>query len=164
MENQFCNYEISLALKELGFDEKCLAYHTSPNQNEIYLDKDGEKTRFCLLSEKISGELTGHGSVRNSLFQWLLDNDKTYGELYTLAHSVTVPLYQQAIDWFRIKHNIHLDIYSIGYADSSIPDYTCDIWDNRDGKGIYVPSIIFSEYEECRLYAIRRGITILKGN
>ena len=113
MEKQFVTYEIALKLKELGFDEECLAYYTSPSQNEVYLDKDGEKTRFCLLSRKISGELKGQGSVRNYLFQWLLDNDKTSGELHTLAHSVTAPLWQQVIDWFIDKYDIHISLEPI---------------------------------------------------
>lgn len=34
MENQFCSYEIALKLKELGFDEKCVAsYYTYDIKN-----------------------------------------------------------------------------------------------------------------------------------
>lgn len=37
-KNQFCNYEIAVKLKELGFDEKCLAaYNLRTGELETYL-------------------------------------------------------------------------------------------------------------------------------
>lgn len=111
MKEQFVTYEIALALKELGFNEPCLAYYTTGN--DVTLNKDGNPTNFVLLSEKLRGELVGHGSVKNELFKWLKDNDRTNGELYTLSESITAPLWQQAIDWFREKHNLSIDIYTI---------------------------------------------------
>lgn len=162
MENLFCSYEIALELKELGFDEECLGYYTSPRQNEIYTNKNGEKTRFCLLSSKMKGELVGHGSVRNSLFQWLLDNDRTSGELYILAHSITAPLYSQAIDWFREKHNIHIEVLAIGFEDSSIPEYIYQITDNRM-EVIYIDcGMSYRTYEEAREDGILKSITLLQ--
>ena len=84
IKEQFVGYEISLKLKELGFDEECLAYYT----------KDKE---FILLSAKKRGELVGHGSVRNALFKYLKENDRTYGELFTLSNSIAAPLWQQCL-------------------------------------------------------------------
>jgi hypothetical protein len=104
MNNEFISYEQALALKELGFEESCLGYYTTGN--DVTLDKDGNKTNFVLLSAKLRGELVGHGYVRNSLFKWLKENDKTSGELYTLSNSVTAPLYQQAFRWLYQKLSI----------------------------------------------------------
>lgn len=151
MNKQFVTYEIALAVKELGFDEECLAYYS---KEAIYRDKDYNKTNFVLLSAKKRGELVGHGSIRNYLFQWLLDNNRTYGELHTLSQSVTAPLWQQVIDWFREKYNYF--IYII----------------HREGKyGWKIDSnicyedfsaIIYSTYEEAREAAILKAIEIIK--
>ena len=107
INKQFVTYEIALKLKELGFDEECLAYYS---KEAVYADIDYNKTNFVLLSSKKMGELVGHGSVNNSLFKWLKENDKTSGELYTLSESVTAPLWQQVIDFLREKYNITVEI------------------------------------------------------
>ena len=101
MREQFATQEIATRLKELGFDESCLAYYTT--RNDVTLDKDGNKTNFALLSRKVRGELAGHGSCKNSLFNWLKENDKTSGELYTLSNSVAAPLWLQVLLVYWMK-------------------------------------------------------------
>ena len=129
MKEQFVTYEIASELKELGFDEECLAYYTTGN--EVTLDRDGNKTNFVLLSEKIRGELSGHGSCKNSLFNWLRDNDKTCGELAVLSNSVSAPFWQQVIDWFREKHNMYIEITYEGGLQKDTSLYSFQIWSNQ---------------------------------
>jgi hypothetical protein len=40
MKNEFCTYEQSLALKELGFDEPCFSYYTEEGLIKIYHQSD----------------------------------------------------------------------------------------------------------------------------
>lgn len=108
MEKQFASKEISIKLKELGFDEECLAYYITTQP--ITLDRDGKLTDFVLLSAKLRGELVGHGSVSNTLFKYLKDHDLSHGELYTLSNSVTAPLWQQVLNWFEKEHQIYISI------------------------------------------------------
>lgn len=105
--NEFVTQEIAIKLKELGFDEECFAYYC---KEAIYLDHMGNRTNLVLLTEKIRGELSGHGAIKNSLFKWLLDSDTTWGELHTLSQSATAPLWQQAIIWLLDKHNINITL------------------------------------------------------
>jgi hypothetical protein len=77
MKNQFSTYEIALALKELGFDKKCLGYY----HNQV-------EPSFC-------NNLDRGNSVTNSESRYIL-----------YPQDCSAPLWQQAIDWFREEHNI----------------------------------------------------------
>ena len=48
MKEQFVTYNIALKLKELGFDEECLAYYIDP-ENPFYEDNHGNKTNFMCI-------------------------------------------------------------------------------------------------------------------
>ena len=146
MKKQFCTYEISKELKELNFDEECLAYYC---KEAIYEDKDGNKTNFVLLSAKKRGELVGHGSVRNYLFQWLLNNDKTHGELHTLSQSIAAPLWQQAWSFLLKK----LDFYYPYLRIEIFSDYSGKLYHPKD-VGIDGLEIDFDNKEQLILKLI----------
>ena len=161
MEELFVPYSESIQLKELGFDEPCLAYHTT---GELFMNRKGKYTNFVLLSEKTSGELAGHGVCKNSLFSWLKENGKTSGELFTLSNSVAAPTFDQVFKWFRKEHGIH-----------TFPDFTYydqlfhwfkwftsngdfgEVWKNSNGDNIVT-------YEEMDLERIRKSIELLKNS
>ena len=86
MKKQFVTQEIALKLKELGFDEGCLAVYDSPDFKLIH-------------------ELLGHGW--NSLE---LINGEVKNSIYSEGDFVTAPLWQQATDWLQFKYNIHIMI------------------------------------------------------
>ena len=176
INKQFVTYEIALKLKELGFDEECLAYYS---KETIYEDKDGNKTNFVLLSAKKRGELVGHGSVRNYLFQWLLDNDRTNGELHTLSESITVPLWEQVIDWFREEYDLHISFEPVYkpqqftnlmycYAISTKKNFYSGMDENldnwiglNDGGNMFH---ITNSYYSAREQAILKAIELCKKN
>ena len=75
MKEQFVTYEIALALKELGFDEECLAYFN----NDKYRDL------ICTCENGMDGDFTIHhysGDVNAPLWQqvidWLRENYNIY--------------------------------------------------------------------------------------
>lgn len=150
MNKEFVPYEEALALKELGFDEPCLAYYTTTN--DVVIDKEGNKTNFILLSSKLRGELVGHGSVKNSLFKWLKENDKTSGELYTLSNSMTAPLYQQAFRWFREKYQASPTIHCMSEQGNSWKYHVPNEGGEKD----------FLTYEKAELACLRKLIQIVK--
>ena len=155
IKEQFVTYEIALKLKELGFDEECLAYYSKEG---VYADIDYNKTNFVLLSSKKMGELVGHGSVNNSLFKWLKENDKTSGELYTLSESVTASLWQQAIDFLREKYLLHIEIQSPDYPDDVNFSWNihkiCEFGSLASGESF--------DYYKVREQAILKCIELLK--
>ena len=151
MKELFVPYTEALALKELDFDEPCLGYHTS-----------GNEPFFVLLSSKISGELVGHGSVRNSLFKWLKENDKTSGELYTLSNSVTAPTYAQAFKFFRDKYGLYhvIEPVHVEKAASEIKfDYLILGLSIEEEDYNTLP---FHTYEEAELACLRKLIELIK--
>jgi len=81
MEKEFVSYEQALALKELGFDEICLAFWDGKNTDAFYFnnirDASGDYTPF----------------QKHDRLKW-------FG----------APLYQQAFRWFRDKYNFEYQI------------------------------------------------------
>lgn len=77
MKEQFCSYEISLKLKELGLDEPCLGYYN--------------------VNQKLT--LVSHGIP--IIKDWIWIGNQCIPVDMTLA-----PLWQQVIDWLKINHQI----------------------------------------------------------
>ena len=102
MKEQFCNYEISLKLKELGFDEECFGYYTSMknwmisinpkyNSNPHFIGPnwctEDMKMRFMYVQNSFGDR---DSTVKNSKFTKNIQN-------------VAVPLWQQA--WSFLNDN-----------------------------------------------------------
>ncbi len=88
MNKEFCTYEQSLALKDLGFDEPCFSYYV-----------DCELRGVNLGMEELGGvkpyyERFGYHTINNHH----IDNKN---KIITSA-----PLKQQAFRWFREKHGL----------------------------------------------------------
>lgn len=88
MKEQFVTYEIALALKELGFDEKCFVIFFKGILNNghhvNYISNEWESTFY---------------------------RNKTNSEANSID-IVSAPLWQQVIDFFREKHDIDIEIHS----------------------------------------------------
>ena len=90
MEKEFVPYELSLKLKELGFDSPCFGYYESQDKNlvinysNIPLTEEQEKRKGLYLIDN-----------RNSVIpQW----------------AVCAPTFSQAFEWFRETHYIFSEI------------------------------------------------------
>lgn len=104
MKRQFVTYDIALQLKKLGFDKPCLAYFES-----VY---NG-------LTQKYTGKLVlGNKPEHLQSYKQLV---YIFGRDTQLA-----PLWQQVIDWFREKHDIHIVItpYNDEEANQILYDFT----------------------------------------
>ena len=132
MKEQFCTYEISLKLKELGFDEECFGYW----RNEDFT--------FPLTIGKITTKFD-------------FDDNINYHNFKCLA-----PLWQQCIDWFREKHNINILINpAYGCYNISITKYDEVEDDNKilDIDGLDFKDFIV--YQEAREQAILKAIELI---
>ena len=139
MEKQFVTYEIALKLKELGFDEECLAWYLP----EIYI-----KDNICT---PILGAY-----CRN----WSSSKDR-----------LNCPLYQQVTDWFREKHNIHIEVeltdntmqfyYQYCIVDSKNREHHDEDMIDQATR-IYNYNERFNTYEETREQAILKAIELCK--
>ena len=140
MNKEFITYEQAVALKELGFDEECFA---------VYYDSE---THVFLKEFKT---YTG---------AWVKFNSEFDGKGVTSA-----PLYQQAFRWFREKHNLCGEVYTVNMG---AIDYTFQIRDlySEDIKhnnfeaytGGYIGT--FSTYEEAEQSCLDKLIEIVKNN
>ena len=136
MNTQFVTYEIASELKELGFDEPCLTSYSNLKQlMSIYaiseLILDGED-----LMEDTPERKYCHPSILRDNF-------------------IAAPLWQQVIDWFRLKHKIEIEVtrdingfrymvFNSGELNSCISDF-----------GI-------KSFEEAREQAILEAIKLIK--
>ena len=86
MKNNFTNHLESLALKELGFDEPCLAFYKNDLtfQNQFDFEHDNEEA-FVIQNSKIN----------------------------PLKAVCTAPLYSQAFKFFKNKYNLHQHLQPI---------------------------------------------------
>ena len=94
MTREFVKYEQALALKELGFNEKCMASdYYADGKILIEYPEDGiTNTEHDKLTEECNDEFDEIGE------------DK-------IEYGATIPLYQQAFRWFREEHGLNSYIY-----------------------------------------------------
>ena len=87
MENEFVTYEIAKLLKELNFDEPCLAWYYFNEENSSYA-------------------LNSFKQDYGDKFDWW-----KYSELDSDVYvdHLIAPLWQQVIDWLREKYDLHID-------------------------------------------------------
>lgn len=87
MEEYFVSYKLALGLKELNFDEPCLAMY-SDQQLDMWLQ---DQYDFRSIDEESGFQF------KNSMW-----NDTRF---------VAAPLYQQAFDWMEDQYNISVRFY-----------------------------------------------------
>jgi len=140
MKELFIPYTEALELKELGFNEKCLAAYT--NRGKFH---------------------------QTSSDYWDNDSIKMIKEYTTIKLKVLAPLYSQAFKWFRDKYNLILDILPF-YDEEQLPLSLTNkqkpkgyfIWDYYDDEFDLENSPNYKIYEEAELECIRKLIEIVK--
>ncbi len=144
MTEQFATYEISLKLKELGFNEECLA---------IYINL----VLKPIIQKPISGEFNyKFKSVRNSVI--------------VNSENCSAPLWQQVIDWLRVKQciNIVRDLPVSHYCSCDKEQYRFNIIKTlKNGKKTedmckYNKIITYEDYYEALTIAILKAIELIK--
>lgn len=130
MKEQFVTYEIAKRLKHLGFDDNCFGYFTNNFINEL----------------KSSNQIYNHvfQSCKNSAFP----------NIYN--HHIASPLWQQAEDWLRKLHNIHIEIY-FNHSGCGF------ILTKTNGTTIYeITDDRFYEYEKIKEVSVLKAIQIIE--
>lgn len=95
MESEFIPYEQALALKELGFNEPCLASY----------DYAGEfKNPFDYNSEEQDGYVTNESLTNPDNFN--ASSNPLLLKMYVGSPFVAAPLYQQAFRWLFEKRGV----------------------------------------------------------
>lgn len=102
MTNLFIKYEIAKQLKELGFNEKCLAFYYNYNNHIDNINKDSKKLEFSQCE---------WGDIKNTE-ELAIDYNNLNSSYYAIDNFISAPLYQQVTDWFRENHKIHIGIFT----------------------------------------------------
>lgn len=149
MQEQFANYEIALKLKELGFNEECFGwFSTIPNE----LQEDGDNTEHV-----------------NIAFPW--DTEKALNDGYN--YILKAPLWQQVIDFLRVKWNIIIEINTHNYCDTFANSHSyesrCKKYKNNEIERTHIVrntkdnnNHIFYNYNKCREQSILKAIELCK--
>jgi hypothetical protein len=134
MEKEFIPYEQALALKELGFDEPCLASWTYKTKERI-------------------PTLYGCGAL-------LFDTD---GLITNQTEDVicSAPLYQQAFRWFREKYHIIGEVKFKGGKTTKTAWYDYVIYSEIDWNNEN-PNEQWKKHEEAELECLKKLIEIVK--
>lgn len=143
MKDQFVTYEIAKRLKELGFNEECIAgyYGFAPPQTE---------PMFFMYNSS----------------RWQAGQ-----EIYT-AQICSAPLWQQAIDWLREKHRFHVTLHQNGvWKESQNDEWYAIVHDAKVGRLNELDTPMFvhvnnektaGTFDESREAAITRALELIK--
>lgn len=137
MIKEFVKYEQALSLKELGFDEKCLAYWF----NETPLNPEGQ----CLVYYRKPYDNVG---ITNGII-------REYG---------WAPTYSQSFRWFREKYKLYPEIGLHDREDEKTWRFTISIlgyyelaYNQNVGKEPY-----YKTYEEAESACLDKLVEIIK--
>lgn len=146
MKKEFCTYEISIKLKELDFDEDCLASY------------------FVFGNGKAINGIYGQTEPELFITSYNKDDynvDEKSKELNMYAyHVVEVPLWQQTIEWLRKKYKIFISInHTIGKQsdETNFLQWNFNILNFVYG---FYSSEEYENYEDARENAILKAIEL----
>ena len=134
MKEQFVTYEIALALKELGFDEKCIAFY--------YIFDDEEKFLISTISNTNSS--WDNGYISAPLWQQVID-------WFREKHDIVIEIARQKyFDTYAnsYAYEVVCKVYKNKELEGSVV-----IRDNKNNH-------IFYSYEEAREQAILKAIEL----
>jgi len=141
MKKEFIPYNLALELKELGFDEPCLAKY----------------------SIDIVGETIPHFRYNNRIRQAeSIDEGIWFNHNLDKEHIWSAPTYQQAFRWFREKYGIHSWIINAEDNGNVFKPF----FRIKTGKDIFDQHMIdwYESYEEAELACLEKLIEIVKEN
>jgi len=161
MKEQFVDHEIAILLKEKGYKEECMAYYeiSIKAKEDPY---DGFSGPFGWKKGEVNfnkGYFENNGLPDNSNEYWLLCG---------------APLWQQAIDWLREKHNLRI-FESTPIAGLSSKSFNKDFRFELvkiSGNGTRANSVYgdgglgsryqtYPSYNEARQEAIKHALTLI---
>jgi hypothetical protein len=143
MEKEFTPYEQSLDLKELGFDEPCLA---CVGENNEVIIRVGDYRSFSNKKPEDSIERDFYNNIIKDFNSYVND-------------TASAPTFSQAFRWFREKYNLYACIERVEYIDSNEKGFQWYIFDKCSNVGEKLMS-----YEEAELECLKKLIEIVKEN
>ncbi len=137
MEKEFIPYGLALKMKQLGFDEVCLAWFNT---------KSNDSLSFC------------------DLFGFVNEHTDEDFHINSKDLKVSAPTWQAAFAWFREEHNLIASVWQIGVGIEnglSSFEYMIDKLNNL-GLSQYEENFPFTSYEEAEQTCLEKLIEILE--
>jgi hypothetical protein len=149
LDENFLYRKEAVELKQLGFNEDCIAVR----------HRDGTLCSLIIGSgEEEETQVEGFGVIKNSECVWEYDEESMNG-----IQEVATPTYSQAFRWFREKHNLY---HTIGDVYGDFTKWSFVI--GQKNKGLVIPfrnnDIYFDTPEESELACLIKLIEIAKTN
>jgi len=135
MKNQFVPYDIALALKKLGFDEPCFTYWVN----------DGVNITFATTHNRSGWSMIG------------FENN----QMIKKAGLCTAPLYQEAFDWFREKHDLHIVLERITENEFSYFIYDHSLTKTKEYSLLDRDGFV-KTYDKAKLACLNRLIELMQ--
>ena len=143
MNKEFIPYEQALALKELGFDERCLLHIQYSSGTDVFTRKKFKNSIW--LGNGYDAEIDD----KKIKYKFPKHSEQKYGTL-------EIPLYQQAFRWFREKYCLNSFI-----VDSKSYDWYYNI-NNMQTDDVINYGFFSKTYEEAELECLKKLIEIVK--
>jgi hypothetical protein len=169
MEKEFVPYELALKMKELGFDEPCLAYYSI-----LEIHRTGE--------HNLHYTQRGKEILRENDWSWVYRNFPKFRKYLKAEHCykystnsskliASAPTWQSAFRWFREKYQIFPEVltdcttepkfvYTYNTFYGNPKDLTEQEWGWENNIGQY--SDIYRTYEEAELECLKKLIEIVE--
>jgi hypothetical protein len=158
MNRDFVPYEESLAFKELGFDEPCLAYYLLPE-----IERTGDVLlHYCSRGKEI---------IRNNDWSWVYENFPTFRKYLKAEHCytystnssrlmVSAPTFSQAFRWFRENHGLYANLSSWTHEEEIGIYHEFEIYGSPHSSSVTSTSDTFETYEDMELACLKKLIKI----
>lgn len=99
MEKEFVTYEQALALKELGFNEKCMGYFDVRLEHQIgnfdFTEIKGYDESIAALSP-----------LKQQVFRWFREKHECYANLSSWIHEEEIGIYHE-FEIYKVKQYSH---------------------------------------------------------
>lgn len=153
MEKEFIPYELAVALKELGFDERCLIDYNI-EQGKMYVEYHEDGITNTEL-DKTTNELN--------------EEQRENGE-FLFEYSYAAPTWNQAFKWFREKYNLVCIVFNDdGDIEHDNLRYNWEIRvvthsfkNMKNQKNACVGEYNYKTYEEAEIECLKQMIEIIK--
>jgi hypothetical protein len=157
MKKEFIPYELALRMKQLGFDEPCLAYYSI-----LEIQRIGE--------HNLHYTQRGKEILRENDWSWVYRNFPKFRKYLKAEHCykystnsskliASAPTYSQCFRWFREKYNLICRVSVTSYGCTlDEQEFYCVIT-SKYGTASYE---IFNTYEEAELDCLDKLIEIVK--
>jgi hypothetical protein len=139
MEKEFVTYELALRMKQLGFDEPCLAYYV--------------ETEFTATSDAMLFLINRNDTI--------IHNNSTYLSNDIYEGVISAPLFQQVFRWFREKYDLLNDIGISASRRNDINKWMYSII-YLDRNTYTHSEKTYNTYEEAELACLKKIIEIVE--